>query len=184
MFGEFLYSRFQSVNINQDQNVLKIEDRRLLKHLWFFTIVFCITFIAGRIIYEYLSTFWSDLTIFAVFAVAVLIVCAARFSLISHRRLYSFDKKQGTYRLIELFPFKTVENTGKIEDITRVQMDVYHHDTNRTNSDYYTYQTSIIVDGSGIITVDEESKNEIASTEIGTAISDFLNIPFDVNKNY
>lgn len=63
-------------------------------------------------------------------------------------------------------------------------MDVYHHDTNRTNSDYYTYQTSIIVDGSGIITVDEESKNEIASTEIGTAISDFLNIPFDVNKNY
>lgn len=190
MLGEFLYSGFQGVEIDQDKDVLKIEDRRLLKHLWFILIVLSVTLIAGRLIYEYLSAFWSGLAIAGAITVIVLIVCAVRFSRISYRRIYSFNKKQGTYRLIEVFPFRVNENAGKLEDIKKVQLDVYRYDSNRTNSDYYTYQTSLVLDGflaydgSNMIAVDEESENESTSSSIAGAISDFLQVPFSEEKHF
>lgn len=190
MLGRLIYIGFQGVDINFDKDILKIEDRRLIKHSWFVLIVLGIAFVVGYPLYQYLSTFWNRLAVAVAIIVVVLIVCAVRLSQISYRRIYSFDKKQGIYRLIEVFPFRVNENAGKLENIKKVQTDVYRHDSDGANADYYTYQTFLILDdflaydGSNTVAVGEESKNESTAAEIAMAISDFLQIPFSEERHF
>lgn len=185
MFGKLLYFGFQGVDIDGNQDVLIIKDWRLIKHFTFILIVLIIAFLIGSVLYQNLEETRSKIIAVSGIAVVGFIACAVRFFQIPYRRIYLFDKKQGIYRLIEVYPYKNNENIGKLGEIKKVQTDVYRQ--KERNPPKYIYQTSLVLQGFPSdslipVPVDEESSEETTSSAIAFAIAEFLQVPFDENR--
>lgn len=174
-----------SVNIDSNNDLLKIEDRRCLKHFSVGGLWLIGGGVIGYTLYVLLLVSSPAVAVFVGISVPViaLIIGAMKVSQLPYRRIYFFDKKQKSYRLIEITSLETQENAGKLDEIKRVRIDINKYESSENNSKTYGYQTVLVLDNflayddSNLIPVEEESGNYDASSRIASAIADFLQLP-------
>jgi hypothetical protein len=174
-----------SVNISSTNEVLRIEDSRCLRHLNIVWIVLGIALLTAYPAYLLLLIESQIVAILVsgLIVLAALIFLAVKVAQLPHRRIYIFDKKQGTYRFIESSFIKTDENAGKLGEIRKVKIEVTEYEDSESNHTSYKYQTFVVLDdflaydSSNIISVDEESGNYESSSRIAVSIAEFLKIP-------
>lgn len=160
--------------------VLKIESRRLVKHLltllWLIGGVLFLTYILYLVLSQIAAVISG-----AVILLMALIIAAVKLSRLPYHRMCLFDKKQKIYRIIEMSLLKNDEIAGKLDDIKAIEITVtpYHNE----DSVSYGYQTFLIMndflvyDGSNMVAVEEETGTESNSTRVAAAIANFLQLP-------
>lgn len=175
------------INTIHDGEVLKIDNRRLLKHFWV-----CLAFLGGGLILSYLSYMVLSTThygIAAYIAPAIILPISLVLAIwkilnIPYHRLCLFDKKQQIYRIVEMTPFSNNEIAGKLEDIKKLEIVVTEYESSEDNSVSYGYQAFLILsdflayDGSNMIALEEETGTSTNSTNVANAIAAFLKLPF------
>ena len=175
---------YVSINNIHNGEVLKIDNRRLLKHLWVFGGFFGGGMILSFLLFEILSSFHYGIAAYiapASILLISLVLAVLKIIRIPYHRLCLFDKKQKIYRIIEMSLLKNDEVAGKLDDIKAIEITVtaYHNE----DSVSYSYQAFLIMndflvyDGSNMVAVEEETGTESNSTRVATAIANFLQLP-------
>ena len=175
-----------SVNINSTDDVLRIEDSRCLKHLNVAGVTLLVALVVAYPAHLFLSEEKNQFTgilVSVLILLAALIFFVVKFAQLPYRRIYIFDKKQGSYRFIESSFLKSDENAGKLGEIRKVKIEVTEYEDSESNNTSYRYQTFVVLDdflaydSSNVISVDEETGNYESSSRIAVSIAEFLRIP-------
>lgn len=170
-----------SVDINSTNDVLKIDDTRCLSH---FNTVWIILIIALVMIYfaPFLLSGTFGILLRGLILMGALIFIAVRSMNLPYRNIYIFDKNQKTYRFIECSLVKTQENSGKLDEIKKINIEVTEYQDNNSYNKYYKYQPALVLDdflsydNSHLLTIGEESGNYQTSRNIAFSIADFLQL--------
>lgn len=186
--GSFIADVFDSffpIDINSNDSVLKIDDKRFVKYV---NVIGIGLIAAILLIYLSRSFFleWGLLVANILVFVILAIISAIVFFLlsrVSYRRISIFNRKENTYQIIRLLPFRVDKEVGKLNEIKYVQIDVTVYSDTDESSTNYLYQTflvlsdSIVYDNSNMLAVEEKPGSYDSSAKVAFAISEFLQLP-------
>lgn len=171
--------------IDRQENILKIDDMQLLRQFSVVGFLGAVAMLIAFMAYFFLSQSdrFSMILIIVFASVLAVIIASVMILQMPYRRISVFDKKEGTYKLIEYVPFNNLKIEGKLDEIKSVKIAVTKYTSSEPPySDTYKYQTFLVLDSilsydNSIIALEEENTNHFTAKLKANAAADFLRIP-------